>query len=152
MAIYLKLEEKPKTIKDLLTKLYSNLCVESMKTIKTYSNPECTNTQCMPNRYRSLDDIVEIVNTYFPKATEKEIFLELFNLNFIIKDGKARLMPIDCDEIDKPTMFYSCNLWGKPSQTFKEGHSNSKYSWVDFFRIIGFQNTTEGLKKLYPEK
>ncbi len=85
MAIYLKID-KPNTIQELLLQLFS--CYGYYNTgAETYFDEACTQIQCESNKWRSFDDIFEIVNTYFPNTEEKEIMHELLILpllNFMV--------------------------------------------------------------------
>lgn len=40
---------------------------------KTFHNEECTNTQCKEYKHRSFSDLLEIVQTYFPEVTERQV-------------------------------------------------------------------------------
>lgn len=152
--IYLKLERKPRTINSLLKKLFSVPEEDSITAERTYTDPECTNLECGPGRYRSLDAIVEIVRTYFPRATDKKIFTELFKLEVKLKNEdyptwsdykyyKYKVQMINCSDIHRPTVYlYPKDDLCSPSD-YKPKVWYSKYTWSDVAKILGFSNVNE---------
>ena len=72
MKIYLKTKKKFETIQELLQLLFS--CEKSgyISNVATYANEECTTIQCSAGRNRSFKEVYYIVNTYFPKTTQKK--------------------------------------------------------------------------------
>lgn len=136
MAIYLKLDKPPETIKELLINLFTyNNYYSELKGTKTYSDKECKIIQCSQGRYRSVDDIVELVNTYFPNTEDLNIFKEIFNL--AIKHNEQVFVPylVDCNDVQRPTM----SLYGNVS--LHSGGKNllkSKYNWRTIWESLGF--------------
>lgn len=157
--IYLKLDKQPNTIKNLLKKLFSNCRYHSninscnsyddceLTNIATYYDPECTKKECGPARYRSIDAVLEIVRTYFSKATDKQIFKALFNLKI---KNEFVLQMIDCSYIKRPTMYFTCY----PDHEWCEFNklSNSNYSWKMIWKSLGFKNIKDVQKHLYKLK
>lgn len=148
--IYLKLKKKPKTISELLHELFSYHPEDSdtFSSVKTYTDPECKTLECGQGRYRSLDAIVEIARTYFPEATEKEIFLALINLKYNAYDEyydettEYKIQFISCHDIYKPTVYFT----DAPCYSVYDSNiklKNSNYSWLDFMKILDFTTKEE---------
>ena len=148
--IYLQKNFKPKTIKEVIIKLYSKTSNNSslIKSCTTYSDPNCTIIECDENKLRSIDAVIEIIKTYFPEASDEEIFKELFDTVIIINGIKHVIYPIDCQDIKMPTISFS-----KHSTILFAGsvHPKSKYNWDDVIKSIGFKSRNllySHLKKL----
>lgn len=154
--IYLKFEKyekKPKTIYDLLKKLFSNGSVV-ITNIKTYSNEKCSHLQCDKGKYRSFDDIVRIVNTYFPNTSVKDVFGHLLKLKVLNYYGNNCKLQMDfCNTMNKIKLYYSSAKYKE--NTFNSIKSlpryNSKYSWNDLFEMLDIK-TVEDLIKFSEEK
>ena len=73
--IYFVDGDECKTVEELIAVGFSK---DSIRFVKTYSDKECTHTQCMMAR-RSFPDLVEIVQTYFPDASPNKVAHVLLN-------------------------------------------------------------------------
>lgn len=150
--IYLKFKTPPKTIKAVLRKLFSHKVGQFQPYFKstiTYSDPECTQIECKADKYRSVDDIVDIVHTYFPDATEKEIFNTLIRYRVRYKGRNHRIRLVNCNDIKRPTVFFYDNepIVAKP---FEARHLvNSRYkNWKTVCKIAGIKSKKE-LDKIF---
>lgn len=110
-------------------------------TDSSYSDPEFLINQCLANRYRSFDDIVEFVNTYLPEVSVKEILEELIDL---YRDKNIYLYVINCYNIQKPTMCYTSLKLDHDIYSDDFRAENSKYNWINLFAMIGI---TDNIKK-----
>jgi len=93
--IYLKLDKKPKTVRELLKILYCFNLNENQfvdywaigpKSMPTFSDKECTKIQCGRNKNRSFKDVYIICKTYFHNVSEKKVFLEMLTLKLDEKE------------------------------------------------------------------
>lgn len=132
IMIYLKLKQEPKTIEELLTELFSHKSNSGdIKSVETYKDKEYTIIDCDEDKYRSVDDLVEIVQTYFPDATPKEIFRTLIELKIYYDDDTYRLCMLNCDKINRPTMSFSKRdtIWG-----FDDDDDENEYFTNELFK------------------
>lgn len=72
--IYIQTDKRPKTVRELLRKLYSIEIVYNKvkRATSTYSNKECTILQCGPEKNRSFRDVYALCKTYFHNVSEKK--------------------------------------------------------------------------------
>lgn len=91
--IYLKnVSENIKTVEDVLDNLFKySKSTSTYSTVTTYSDKECKIVQCVEDCNRSFEDIVELVNTYLPNISEKEIIIKTIDYCFLklIDTGKS---------------------------------------------------------------
>ena len=142
MAIYLKIE-KPKTISELLLKLLITENGAYNSGNATYSDEACTEVQCEAGKWRSFDDIFELVNTYFPNTDEKTTMLEIMALDIKTTKGYV-LRPYFnfCNQINMCTMmYYSDPHIAKTACTKEKGIG--KYAWGDLLELLGITNIEE---------
>lgn len=83
MKIYVN-HEKFQTLEELFTWFFErrnqiNAITLTGKT--TYFDEKCKQTQCAGTKYRSMDDLYYLANTYFPETDIKEVFSCLLTLN-----------------------------------------------------------------------
>lgn len=150
MAIYLK-GDKPKDLFDLLSKLFSIEfqigTYKYLKAVETYNDENCTTIQCDRNKYRSFDDVLEIVNTYFPEIKIEELII--FLLSKKIKDN-YNLLLTSCGSMHRTRLLYMTskpypNNYGQSESPFTVPKYNSKYSWGELLNMIGITNQQEFL-------
>lgn len=131
--------KKPRTLREFLTKFFdyhksdnsARLCV------KTYTDSECKFVQCAENKYRSFDNILECVNTYFPKVTAKELIHELLTLNLKTKTGaQLYLRMANCSTINKIRCWYGINT---SSDVLLVSRLGSQYSWKELLEMLGIK-------------
>lgn len=145
--IYLKLTKKPRTIKEVITNLLSYEVYLSLKSCITYHDEEFNKVECFENKYRSIDDIVTIVQTYFPKATEKQIISALFNTVIIKNNIEYYMKVFACNDIKKPTVCFKVktrrsNFYNDDLNYFTFG--NSKFDSIkQVCAIAGFNSAQE---------
>jgi hypothetical protein len=157
MKIYLKEFKKTRksTIKDVIYFLLSNDENEIETTIynnvfvtkTTYNNKKCTGLQCISNKRRSFEDIVDLCKTYFHNATDKKIAQELEKFIKEVKTTKnLNCGFLFCPHIDKWVFtpcsnnnVRYCNNFGNCS-TFinKKIH---KYSLIDILTLMGYKKS-----------
>lgn len=161
MKIYVNFK-KPETIREFLIKFFPlDNTYGTFRAVKTYFDVECTKLQCFSGKNRSFDDLYDIILTYYPETTIKELAIELLSLNFISKKGtKHYLYPFVCSTIKRPVLPI------EPAKLCDEGHFsdhyikiplNSKYSWRIVFEqvdksIVNYKTMYEYSEKLISEK
>lgn len=128
---------KQKTIKQFITKLYSQSHGYGFSSIETYSDSDCTEIQSYAMRVRSFDDVLECVNTYYKNVTPKRLMYILASMK-LVKDGNnLYLFCFRCTEINKSTfLFYNEAHW---TEKFNQ-KQKSQYSWEELFDMIGIKN------------
>lgn len=80
--------------RNLLEKYFKQDCP------KTYQNYSCTLVQCLSLRSRSIDDLIYLVRTYYPKVSDEricKILIELYN--------KRKIESLYCPDLCKPVFF-----------------------------------------------
>jgi len=147
--IYLLNGENSKDVVDLLKKLFSSQSYDKVKNIQTYSNKECTTSQCQPDKLRSFDDVVRIVKTYFPKATIKDIFLSLLQLKVKNRAGDVCNMGMGyCSDMGKIRIWYSSSPYTTNvhhsdfsySAMLGRNQGRSSHSWAKLFEMVGIDS------------
>ena len=145
MAIYVKFaeESKPKTVREFLHKFFSSYKEQYLRNVKTYSNKECTILQCNADKYRSFDDIFELVKTYYPTVSIGTIFKILLTLKPKHNDIVYNLFMMSCKDIKKINCLY-VKFQGNNVKNYKEIISNttydSNYKYEELFNMIGVKN------------
>lgn len=146
--IYIQNGDKAKTLQELFLIFYcnGNLLLEGRSAI-SYNESSCRSYQCHANKFRSLQDLLSIANTYFPDATFKEIIYTLITLP--LKDSLSNNYYIrirSCPDVSGINLFYKKYL--TPDQLrFKWEVFKSKYNWKEIFtNLFGIDNP-EDLRK-----
>lgn len=138
--IYLnfKENEQPKTINDVLRKLYSGGKNRPIS-IETYKDKECTIIQCDLGKRRSFDAVCSIVKTYIPITNDIEIFKEFLRLPLYRNNNKFIPLLWNCFLIRKNVLdyfpnpkLYSLNIYNKIKRLNK---MDSKYSWGELLKL-----------------
>lgn len=106
MAIYVKFKRQ-RTLKEFLTLLFSHSSSGYLRNVTTYHNEECTKIQCSEGRNRSIDDILEIVNTYYPSITIKRLCQVLFNLKIKQDNFEYSVYGLKCTGINKSVLLFT---------------------------------------------
>lgn len=132
MAIYVKFE-KPETLKEFLTLLFSYSEDRCLKSVTTYHDKECTTIQCREGKNRSIDDVLEIVNTYYPDVKIEELCQVLFNLKIKHNNTEYTLYGLKCCTINRSVLLftmircdYSSNFKSDSKWTIRELYKMSK--------------------------
>lgn len=130
----------PSTVGEFIPFLYSHQG-GVVTAIATYEDEECTIEQSKNDAWRSFDDLIIIINTYYPGTTEKELIHELICAD--IKGAKYQCYPylVLCSAIKKCTISYYAFTRG--DGTFLEGRGNSKCSWGELLLLLGITNDKE---------
>ena len=145
MAIYVKFaeESKPKTVREFLNKFFSSYKEQYLRNVETYLDKECTVLQCKANKYRSFDDIFELVKTYYPTVSIGTIFKILLTLKPKHNDIVYNLFMMSCSGIKKINCLY-VKFQGNNVKDYKKIISNttydSNYKYEELFNMIGVKN------------
>ncbi len=147
MKIYVDFEI-PATLKEFLTLFFSYDNGYQCKSVKTYYDEACVDLQCEENKYRSFDDLFDIVNTYYD-VSEKELVQELIDLIIIKNDTKHYVYFSNCSDIKRITVFYYNRLNHRLYEPGEYSNQyNSKYHWFELLTMIGINNKDEYLTYL----
>lgn len=116
--IYLRnISNNVKTVEDVLDALfYFN--GDEYVTNETFSDEKRENIQCDENCNRSFEDIIEMVQTYLPHITDKEIIIQTIDYMFL------KNIDLKCPNIKKYEHFE------------KTGENLDKAGWGDTFAIV----------------
>lgn len=130
--IYVKIKRQ-QTLKKFLTLLFSFEKNHYLLCVETFKDKKYSKTQCEAGRYRCIDEILEIVNTYYPSITIKKLCKVLFNLELksIKHNGNYKLYLLHCHNIDRTVM-----LFANFSCTYNiEKKGDSKWSSKELFEM-----------------
>jgi hypothetical protein len=108
MAIYVNFK-RSRSVKEFITLLYSYHNGSYLTSVETYSDKECTVVQCKKGKYRSIDEILEILQTYYPSLSIKKLIKSLYNTK-IIKDEDNKeytFHSLHCFQIVKTTTLFT---------------------------------------------
>lgn len=132
MAIYVKFKRQ-RTLKEFLTLLFSYPSSNYLRNVTTYHDEECTKIQCEAGRNRSIDDVLEIVNTYYPDVQIEELCQVLFNLKIEHNNTEYTLHGLRCSTINRSVLLftmlrcdYSSNFKSDSKWTIRELYEMSK--------------------------
>jgi hypothetical protein len=134
MALYVKIE-KQKTIKQFLTLLFSSTLRRGYLTsLSSYTDSDFLKLQCKEGKYRSFDEVFEIITTYYPETTVIELMNELIDLKpRCIETGVLKdLYTMFCSDTSKSVMLYH----NYTSNNVSVQKGNSKYSWYTLFKMV----------------
>ena len=156
MAIYVKFaeEKKPKSIKEFLTKFFSeDDGTGYVRNVESYNNKECTSVQCVRNKYRSFDDTLELVQTYYKSSTPKKVFETLLNLKVLNgNNSECYLHMMSCSGIRRINFLYIAGKTGSAKTDYKSicysDTYNSKYSWQQLFAMLNINSNEDFTKYL----
>jgi hypothetical protein len=119
--IYVKFKA-PKTLKRFLLKyfsgnMYGNYQHPNLTTLSlpTYKDEGCTKLQCAAGRSRSIIDMFDLVKTYYPDTTMKELLSELVSL----RPSKKYFGCSFCSTIRRPVMHFGSKMMYFPSNGTK---------------------------------
>ena len=131
MAIYVKFKRQ-RTLKEFLTLLFSYPSDGYLRNVTTYHDEECTKIQCEAGKNRSIDDILEIVNTYYPSITIKRLCQVLFNLKIKHDHIEYSLHGLRCGTINRSVLLFTpftCDYHNKNSK------SSSKWTIRELYEM-----------------
>lgn len=139
--IYLKLEKQPESINELLKELFKNKNGSMVTNVNTYSNKKCTTLQCKKGKFRSFDNVLTLVNRYFPNTTPEQLIKEMLCVK--ITDSNENICYLRCGYC---STMRKIRLWYSSKTQYADGFYNlrytnwkglSKYSWKDLYEMIG---------------
>lgn len=128
--------EIPKTVEEFLTKFFSNSKTynDYLTNVETFSDPECTTIQCHSGKYRSFEEVLECVNTYYDELKPKDLMLILDSLVLKHPNGTKRMLyTLFCETICKPVMLFAHD-YKTICDSDKKGIA--KHSWEELFNMI----------------
>jgi len=147
MAIYVNFEI-PDSPKDFLERLFSySETGDTVYSIETYKDKECTEEQCPKKKYRSFDDLLELINTYY-KVEEKELMHLLLVINIEVEGSPRFPWFVNCTDIYKPTLNYYISfnkndIFKIFEEDIENKMFNSEYNWYSLFQLLGINNQKE---------
>ena len=81
---------------------------------RTYTDKELLNLQCASGKNRSIDDLIMIVNRFFPDAEVKDVMKALLELYEVQKEDPkwhGSLLLYRCGDIMKPVIMTHQDVW-----------------------------------------
>lgn len=140
--IYVKFSP-PKTIKEFLEEFYDAINSWNLISVATYKDKECTELQCAAGRSRSFDDMYELITTYYPETTRKDLVHELLTFRITRPNGYFYFANSYCYEIKRPVIGYyfqfikfgplSIEGYGGYLST---GKQKAEHSWKELFAMV----------------
>lgn len=130
MAIYVNIKRQ-RYLKDFLTLLYSSPINCYLTCVESFKDELYTIQQCQARKYRSIDEILEIVNTYYPSITMKKLAKVLHSMVITKDNKKYKLYSLYCNKVGKTTTLFTvlnCNHANTTKGT-------SKYSAKEFYEL-----------------
>lgn len=145
MALYVKFaqEKKPRTVREFLKKYYS-IRVDPYVAYggPTFKNPECTVLHCSLS-YRSFDDLLTLVNTYYPSIKPKKLMHYLLTIKFVLQGGAVAQPNIGvCGTMGRIRFLPYKDLHYDQSQIDRV-MPNSQWTWKQLFAMIGINDEAE---------
>jgi hypothetical protein len=147
MALYVKFaqEQRPNSVKGFLKKFYTReVTVDTARGHYTYLDPECKQVQDR-HQYRSFDDLLELVQTYYPKVTPVKLMHYLLTTKIALqgKDRVARPHLGKCSDMGKIRFIpYMMDSYSEISTKM----SKSKYTWSELMRPLGIKTEHDFVK------
>lgn len=123
-----------------------------IKFVETFSDEECTIRECHSAR-RSMEDLICIVQTVFPEATEKDVIDAMFQM--YDEGGMATYF---CPDIKKHVFFKTSVKLPSPNRNsalfdFIDERRNGKYTLREIYTIARRDlKTTRKWEELLPMK
>lgn len=131
----------PETINEFIKLLYCYPSI-TLTALETYSDEACTIEETPCNKWRSFDDLMILINTYYPGTAEKDLIHELICADIRSKNGREhRPYMMLCGFINKSTISYHTVTRG--ASVFMDDNGNSKYSWRELLLLLGITNDKE---------
>ncbi len=152
MKIYVNFA-RPRTAKEFLKRFYYNGNRPFLQASATYQDKACKNFQCSKEKFRSFDDLLMLITTYYPSYNAKKLMRLLLTIDYGYKEKfipyfgscagmeRIRYLPYTSIHADKSDII-SYNA------AIKNKQYDSKYSWKDLFTMLNIHNN-EDLDKYY---
>jgi len=128
--IYVKIKRQ-RYLKDFLILLYSHPFQSYLTCVESFKDSLFTIRQCKAGKYRSIDEILEIVNTYYPSITLKRLAKLLCSLEIKKNNGTYYFYSLYCSKIEGTTTLFT-HFKGDHNST-KRG--NSILSSKEFYKL-----------------
>jgi hypothetical protein len=144
MKLYLKSQHRKKPrepILNFLKRYFKNL------TLSTFLDEQCDNLQCSTGKNRSIDEMLIIVKTEYPKSKNSDIYkaFRKLLLENESKNGTGKLSLLYCKDINKWVFMkyiHNCNtrfiLNYSNSVEKKDLNGNGKETYNSFMTKLGF--------------
>lgn len=144
MALYVRFaqQERPRTVREFLRKYYNNQVDPYLaKGHDTYFDPECRRVHCT-RMYRSFDDLLDLVNTYYPSIKPLKLMHYLLTTKIPLRGE---------NKFAKPHLG-TCNGMGRirfiPYNQSNYDHidhrmPNSRFTWKELLEPLGITNKDE---------
>lgn len=150
--IYIKLSRKPKTVRHLLKKFFSYKSYGRVLNVQSYSNDKYSRCQCVEGKFRSFDDVLRLVNTYFPNTSKEQVIETLLTLDIKDREKQKCNLHMDyCCTMQKVRMWftsYTANGFNTASRMPK---GRSEFGWKELLASVGV-NSEETLANLIQNK
>lgn len=139
MNLYVKFG-KQETIEKFIEKFYSLIGSQRRDAVETYHDEKCSNKHCDEKRYRSFDDILDLVNTYYPGTSPKDLFHILLTIKLPDINGRILYLHMsNCSTIERIRMLYYYDEKSSyQGRTFNK--KKSKYSWLDLLGMLNLES------------
>lgn len=145
--IYLKLEQKPKTLEELFTQLFSYYNASQLKSCETFEDESCNLSECDANKYRSIDDVLDIAQTYFPDLSEQHVIRSLLTTILEYRGDLYYPYLIACSKISRPTICFNEGEYPRVNIRYDFDSENLKQSrfknWKEVCAIAGINSIKE---------
>lgn len=142
MSIYVKFE-RPETPEEFIKQLYSSVEDNRAHSIETYSDSECAILQCNARRIRSFDDIYELITTYYPELTIKDVIKLLVNTNIkSTTNEQLYIFLTNCSIIYRINFFFYNDI-KSCSQGYDLSKMGSKHTWKELLAMIDINSKAE---------
>ncbi len=141
MALYVKFK-KPRTIKEFLIEFYKNTDYGCGTAGVTYFDVECTKIHCSKS-YRSFDDLLELVQTYYPSTTPKRMIYHLITLKILNPKTNRMFVPHlgVCAGMGR-IRYIPYPDWNCSSYLTKQ-MGQSKYTWKELLSLLNIKDIRE---------
>lgn len=142
MYLYVKFaqEKKPRTVREFLKKFYHLSDGWCLKGYTTYSDSECKRSQSS-HSYRSFDDLLILVKTYYPSITDKKLIHYLLTTDFKLSENiKAYPHLGVCSGMGKIRFIPYKELNVSYDLDIRKRMLNSKNTWNELLKLIGIKN------------
>ncbi len=140
MNIYVKFEI-PKTIKEFLILFFSNQNRDQLGAVETYLDKEYFHIQCYANKWRSFDDLLDIVNTYYHKVSPRLLMKLILTTELTHPLLNTYLRLENCSGMKRVRIIYYYQAQSK--DPFDIGKFESKWSWKELLNMLGINNKKE---------
>lgn len=120
--IYTRFGKQP-TLRGFIKKLFNCKSYACSTSVETFYDIECMKLQCTEGKYRSIDDLYIIFNTYYPGIEMKTLINALVTTSMKDLNGNdLNFYIVSCGDIDKTTCLYH------ESDMFKDASDLKRYS------------------------